>query len=179
MEAVESATALVVILTRNAGASRNVLSEVEQAFQAGKGILPFRLDASPLPASLDYFLAPTQWLDAPEGCTPENLKRLADATAQVLAGSPIPSADRLPPWWRTWKIAAAGSRRSACREESLPRSTPATIAWDSAARVMNRNLEKWPRAKRARPPAPMGVKIRAPSRFRASEVGSRIAYSVR
>lgn len=143
VEAVESATALVVILTKDAGASRNVLSEVEQAFQAGKGLLPFRLDAAALPASLDYFLSPTQWLDAPEGCTPGNLKRLADATAQVLAEGRIRRADLLPPWWRTWKIAAGGA---------------ALIAMGGLAYTM------WPRP--AFPPAP--IPATSPPNFSAS-----------
>ena len=132
VDAVESATALVLILTKDAGASRNVQSEVEQAFQAGKGLLPFRLNAAAMPASLDYFLSPTQWLDAPEGCTPANLKRLVDATAQVLAGGQIRRADPLPPWWRTWKIAAAGA---------------ALITMGGLAYI------KWPRP--AIPPAPI------------------------
>jgi hypothetical protein len=86
VEAVRSARALVLLLTEHATGSPHVLSEVGHAFSGKKRIIPFRLSAAPLPEDLEYFLSMTQWLDAPEGCTDGNLKRLTDATREALAG---------------------------------------------------------------------------------------------
>ena len=97
VDAVNSAHAFVLILTEHAAASPHVLSEVGHAFNGKKRIIPFRISQQTLPEDLEYFLALTQWLDAPEGCTDRNLKRLIDATLAPLAGAraaPPPPAAR-------------------------------------------------------------------------------------
>ena len=90
VEAVQAARVLVLILTEHATASPHILTEVGHAFSGKKRIVPFRLSAAPLPEDLEYFLAVTQWLDAPDGCTDKNLQRLTEATRQALAGRGIP-----------------------------------------------------------------------------------------
>jgi formylglycine-generating enzyme required for sulfatase activity len=87
VEAVRSTRVLVLVLTEHAAGSPHVLSEVGHAFNAKKRIIPFRLSAAPLPEDLEYFLSLTQWLDAPNGCTDDNLKRLTEATRGALAGA--------------------------------------------------------------------------------------------
>jgi formylglycine-generating enzyme required for sulfatase activity len=87
VEAVRSTRALVLVLTEHAAGSPHVLSEVGHAFNGKKRIIPFRLSAAPLQEDLEYFLSLTQWLDAPDGCTDDNLKRLTEATRGALAGA--------------------------------------------------------------------------------------------
>lgn len=86
VEAITSVQVLVLILTRQAAASPHILSEVGQAFNNKKRIIPFRLSNDPLPEDLEYFLSMTQWLDGTDGCTDENIKRLTEAILDPLAG---------------------------------------------------------------------------------------------
>jgi formylglycine-generating enzyme required for sulfatase activity len=86
VEAVSSVRVLVLILTEHAVASPHILSEVGHAFNGKKRIVPFRLSRAPLPEDLEYFLSLTQWLDAFEGCTDQNLQRLTEATRAALTG---------------------------------------------------------------------------------------------
>ncbi len=94
VEAINSARALLLILTERAAASPHIASEVGHAFSGKKRIIPFRISQKALPEDLEYFLSLTQWLDAAEGCTDQNLKRLIEATLAALAGERIerPSA---------------------------------------------------------------------------------------
>jgi formylglycine-generating enzyme required for sulfatase activity len=107
VEGIQSAGAFVLILTAHAVASPHVLSEVSHAFNIKKRIIPFRISQQSLPADLEYFLSLTQWLEAPDGCTDQNLKRLVDATLAALRGerfqrSPAPVTNR-----KKWFAAAA------------------------------------------------------------------------
>jgi formylglycine-generating enzyme required for sulfatase activity len=90
VEAVNSVRVLVLILTDHAAASPHILSEVGHAFNGKKRIIPFRLSPGALSEDLGYFLSTTQWLDAPDGCTDQNLKRLTEATLAALAGERPP-----------------------------------------------------------------------------------------
>ncbi len=95
VEAVNSARAFVLILTEHGATSPHVLSEVSHAFNGKKRIIPFRIWQQALPEDLEYFLSLTQWLDAPDGCTDQNLRRLVEATLAALTGEPTPRP--LPP----------------------------------------------------------------------------------
>ncbi len=90
LEAIRSARVLVLILTEPAAVSPHILSEVGHAFSGKKRIIPFRISQKAVPDDLEYFLSMTQWLDASEGCTDQNLKRLIEATRAALAGEPVP-----------------------------------------------------------------------------------------
>jgi hypothetical protein len=91
VDAINSAQLLVLILTKHAAASPHVLSEVGHAFNGKKRIIPLRLTSEPIPENLEYFLSMTQWLDALNGCTDDNLKRLAEAISDPLAERADPS----------------------------------------------------------------------------------------
>lgn len=95
VEAVNSARAFVLILTEHTATSPHVLSEVSHAFNGKKRIIPLRIWQQALPEDLEYFLSLTQWLDAPDGCTDQNLRRLVEATLAALTGEPTPRP--LPP----------------------------------------------------------------------------------
>lgn len=79
------ARTVVVIVSAAAVASPHVLTEIGHAFSEKKSIIPFRLSAATLPPDFDYFLSLSQWLDAPNGCTPESLGRLKEAVSQTRA----------------------------------------------------------------------------------------------
>jgi formylglycine-generating enzyme required for sulfatase activity len=96
LEGVKQARAVVVVVTPAAVASPHILSEVGHAFSGKKPIVPFRLSAADLPPDFDYFLSMSQWLDARDGCTPENLARLRDALSHKRA--------QVIPVSNTWKI---------------------------------------------------------------------------
>lgn len=90
VEAIGSARVLVLILSAHAAASPHILTEVGHAFSGKKKIIPFRLSPEALSEDLEYFLSTTQWLDALDGCTEPNLKRLTEATLAALAGERFP-----------------------------------------------------------------------------------------
>ncbi len=93
VDAIDSARVLVLVLTEHSAASPHVLSEVGQAFNGRKRIVPFRLSTAALPPNLEYFLSMTQWLDAEAGCTEANLRKLTAATQDAVAGK-VPPAKR-------------------------------------------------------------------------------------
>jgi formylglycine-generating enzyme required for sulfatase activity len=90
VDGVASSTVLVVLLTEHAEASPHVLSEVGHAFNGKKRIIPFRLSSVSLSKDLDYFLSMAQWLDALDGCTDANLKRLTTAVQAAIHGEASP-----------------------------------------------------------------------------------------
>ena len=107
VEAIRSVRVLVLILTEPAAASPHILSEVGHAFNGRKRIIPFRISQKAVPEDLEYFLSMTQWLDAPEGCTDQSLKRLIEATQAALAGEQIPHLTTPPKSRIRWLAGAA------------------------------------------------------------------------
>lgn len=86
VQAITNVKSMVVLLTTEAVASPHVLSEIGHAFNARKRMLPVRLFASPLPPDFDYFLSTQQWLDASDGLSDDDLKRVIEAVAGTLEG---------------------------------------------------------------------------------------------
>ncbi len=91
LDGVRNAQTVVVIISAAAVASPHILSEIEHAFGEKKPIIPFRLSNATLPENFDYFLAMSQWLDAHQGCTSENLALLKEAITQALAHRIVPT----------------------------------------------------------------------------------------
>ena len=67
VNAIDSAKAVVLILSQNSAASPHVVREVERAASKRHPIVSFRIDQAPLPTDLQYFLNTSQWLDASVG----------------------------------------------------------------------------------------------------------------
>jgi formylglycine-generating enzyme required for sulfatase activity len=106
VDAVTSCSVLVVLLTENAVASPHILSEVGHAFNTKKRIIPFRLARVPLSKDMDYFLSMAQWLEAPEGCTDQNLERLKEATRAALHGQTVAeTTEHKESRIRLWRLA--------------------------------------------------------------------------
>ena len=67
--AINEARALCWCCPGSAVASAHVGKEVERAAPSAKPIVAFRVDASALNRSLEYFLSESQWIDVPSwGC---------------------------------------------------------------------------------------------------------------
>jgi formylglycine-generating enzyme required for sulfatase activity len=82
----QQARTVVVVVSPASVASPHILTEVGHAFSKKKPIIPVRLSATELPPDFDYFLSMSQWLDAHEGLTAENLARLKEAVSQSQTG---------------------------------------------------------------------------------------------
>src|SRR5205807_619846 len=97
-------------------------------------IIPLRLSTETLPEDLEYFLSLTQWLDAPEGATEQNLRRLTGAVADALAGKPAASPAPLKRRsnWVAGLISALAMGAGAVvywrAETSRPEAPPASAA---------------------------------------------------
>ena len=65
--------------------SQHVLREVERASSKRHPVVSFRIDVSPLPAGLEYFLNTSQWLDASATGVDRAMPRLVDAVRSALA----------------------------------------------------------------------------------------------
>ena len=150
VEAIRSVRVLVLILTEPAAASPHILSEVGHAFNGKKRIIPFRISQKAVPEDLEYFLSLTQWLDAPDGCTDRNLKRLVEATRAALAGDPIPHLTTPSKSRVKWLVGAAltlaliaaailfvKSRRPTVRNMPPPQTTSQPKTWTNPADGLN------------------------------------------
>jgi TolB-like protein/Tfp pilus assembly protein PilF len=93
VEAINSAHILVVVLSTNSVGSQHVLREVERASAKRRPLVAFRLDTTPLPTGLEYFLSASHWLDASGGTIERALPGLVDAVHRLLGSSDKPVAD--------------------------------------------------------------------------------------
>ncbi len=79
VHAIDSANAIVLILSQDAASSPHVLRELERATSKRHPVVTLRLDQAPLPAEFEYFLNTSHWLDASSGDTVRALPKLVTA----------------------------------------------------------------------------------------------------
>jgi formylglycine-generating enzyme required for sulfatase activity len=107
--AIQSCSALVLLLTAQANASRHVLSEVELAFNAGKPILAVLIGNVAPSQDLKYFISTSHWFDAEASFDDADLAKLKIDLDKLLAGERLraeqTSGSR--PWRDRRLIAAA------------------------------------------------------------------------
>ncbi len=102
IHAIDAAKVLVLILSQNSASSPHVLREVERAASKRHAVISLKIDQSPLPADLEYFINTAQWLDASgdiKGAIPKLIAAVRIATqspAIARATSPAPSAAAPP-----------------------------------------------------------------------------------
>lgn len=89
VHAIDATRLVVLVLSRHAADSAHVLREVERASAKRHPMLSFRIDVTPLPDGLEYFLNTSQWLDASAAGVERTLPRLVDAVKAVLAKSTV------------------------------------------------------------------------------------------
>ena len=119
---INGARAMMLILSEHSVASPHVGREIERASSKHKPIIALRMDATPLPPALEYFLSQSQWVDARSGM-PAALSRLTDGLARIAGatagGSPAPSPAPGP---------GAPSGSSAARRTELLRTIGIVLA---------------------------------------------------
>jgi len=79
IRALDACPLLLLLLTEDANASRQVLREVERADGKGARIVTLRLDPAPLSPTLEYFLSVDHWLDATRAPLQQHLPALLAA----------------------------------------------------------------------------------------------------
>ena len=93
VQAINSAHILIVVLSMNSVGSQHVLREVERASAKRRPVVAFRLDTTPLPTGLEYFLSASHWLDASGATIERALPGLLDAVHRLLEAPDKPTAD--------------------------------------------------------------------------------------
>jgi adenylate cyclase len=85
VHAIDASRVLVLVLSENAASSPHVLREVERATSKRHPVISLRLDLTPLPAALEYFLNTSHWLDASASGINRALPQLVDAVQHLVA----------------------------------------------------------------------------------------------
>lgn len=86
IDALKSSTVFVLVFSRHANESPQILREVERAVHLGLPILPFRIDDVMPERSLEYFMSVPHWFDALSPPVEDHVDKLADVVAMLIAG---------------------------------------------------------------------------------------------
>jgi hypothetical protein len=94
IRAINTAPALVLVLSESSIASTHVGKGVERASSKKRPLLALRIDSAPLTPALEYFLSESQWIEALTGTQDAAYRRLIDALLGVgtTSAAAIPSA---------------------------------------------------------------------------------------
>jgi len=88
VRAIDSASSLVLILSKDGAHSHHVLRELERAASKRRPVITLKIDTKPLPAAFEYFLNTSQWLDASGGHPERQLPKLIEALRGVRGDAP-------------------------------------------------------------------------------------------
>jgi adenylate cyclase len=91
VHAIDSAKAIILILSKDAATSPHVLREIERATSKRHPVVTLRLDQAPLPAEFEYFLNTSQWLYASRGDTTRVMPKLVAAVRLAIERSAGPA----------------------------------------------------------------------------------------
>ncbi|MBR2740291.1 MAG: DUF5050 domain-containing protein [Oscillospiraceae bacterium] len=97
LKAIEEARIMVLIFTRDANLSAQVLSEVNNAVNSRLAIIPFRLTDEEPAAGMRYYLATVHWMDAMNEELERSVIELGDLCQTVMDGKtlePTPFSSR-------------------------------------------------------------------------------------
>jgi hypothetical protein len=106
IEGLRASKVLVLLFSKAANTSQQVLREVERAIHLGIAVLPVRIEDVMPTGGLEYHLGTVHWLDAMTPPLEAHLKRLTDTVKAilrkddgpaVLLESPLPSPPLPPP----------------------------------------------------------------------------------
>ncbi len=96
VDAIQDCRIFVIILSSGSNKSSQVLREVERAVNAGKVVIPFRIEDLIPSKSLGYFLSVSHWLDALTEPLEKHIDELAVTISQLLQDNGA-KADSEPP----------------------------------------------------------------------------------
>ncbi len=85
VDAIEDCRVFVIILSAGSNKSSQVLREVERAVNAGKIVIPFRIEELVPSKSLGYFLSLSHWLDAMTEPLEQHIDELAENIRNLFA----------------------------------------------------------------------------------------------
>jgi TolB-like protein len=105
VHAIDAAKAAVLVLSKNATSSQHVLREVERAAAQRHPVVSFRIDLSPMPADLQYFLNTSHWLDASTSDVERALPKLVEAVQRLV--SPVSVMQSGQPFGRAMRPRSA------------------------------------------------------------------------
>ena len=88
VHAIDSASSLVLILSKDGAHSHHVLRELERAASKRRPVISLKIDTEPLPAAFEYFLNTSQWLDASGGHFERQFPKLIEALRGVRGDAP-------------------------------------------------------------------------------------------
>ena len=94
VQALNTCRMLVLVLSKNSIESPHVVREVERACSKKRAVLSVRVDATDLPAELEYFVSSTHWLDASGGPVNRIIPQLIET---VRGGNVTAIARETPP----------------------------------------------------------------------------------
>jgi TolB-like protein/Flp pilus assembly protein TadD len=95
VHAIDSAKAIVLVLSQDAATSPHVLREIERATSKRHPVVTLRLDQGPLPAEFEYFLNTSQWLDASSGDATRMVPKLV-AAVRIAIQAPVVTPEATP-----------------------------------------------------------------------------------
>lgn len=125
LDAIEGASAVVLILSERANSSPFVKNEINRAFAKGKTIFTFRVEDVTPGKSLEFYLARGQWTDGFPAPVEEKIKRMTAAILALLG--------REPP---TEEVNAAAVTGSLASSTSANEAEVAPAATDAATPVV-------------------------------------------
>jgi TIR domain/Domain of unknown function (DUF4384) len=86
LNAIQTASALVLVHTEHSTTSQHVLREVERAVKHRINIIPVRFDTSTTSPSLSYLLATIQWVSATSKPLHSSIEEVADQIGRSISG---------------------------------------------------------------------------------------------
>ncbi len=154
VEAISNSKVFVLIFSDISNQSKQVTTEVGEAFDNGIPIVPLRIDDVKPSQEMGYYIKSTHWLDAMTPPMEQHLDKLADSVAAFLSvdkGDQMPAAEQVYevpqkkqwplPIWATvllvlaavvivggigsWVISQMGSATSSTSPTEIPSSTEA------------------------------------------------------
>jgi TolB-like protein/Tfp pilus assembly protein PilF len=136
VQAINACRVLVLVLSENSITSPHVVREVERASAKQRPVISFRIDLTPLPPGLEYFLSASHWLDASAGAEAAFPKLIETVRGRMASGP----ADGLT----LASAAADGSKQSAqiAAVKSPPDEARGSHRNDAATRP-NRGIIAW------------------------------------
>lgn len=96
IEAIDSSKIFVLIWSVNTNASEHILNEINQAFDKGIPIIPFRIQDVQPTSEMRYYFGRTHWLDALTPPLEKHLETLAKVILANLSQAPVTIPQPVP-----------------------------------------------------------------------------------